>query len=133
VQLSDELKASQKALAACRNDLALARAEALQGRAVPLGSAGSGAVLQLLVQRLDGVEASTLQVVAQQLQERLGVGAAVVLAGLPEPGDLSRVALVAAFGADVVAAGLKAGAFIAAVAKVCGGGGGGRPRSGGDA
>ena len=55
------------------------------------------------------------------------VGAAVVLAGLPEPGDLSRVALVAAFGADVVAAGLKAGAFIAAVAKVCGGGGGGRP------
>ena len=125
--LQEELKASQKALAACRNDLALARAEALQGQAVALGHGGSGAVLQLLVQRLDGVEASTLQVVGQRLQEQLGIGAAVVLAGLPEPGDLSRVALVAAFGADVVAAGLKAGAFIAAVAKVCDGGGGGRP------
>ena len=35
--------------------------------------------------------------------------------------------LVAAFGAAVVAAGPKAGAFIGGVAKACGGGGGGRP------
>jgi alanyl-tRNA synthetase len=35
--------------------------------------------------------------------------------------------LVAAFGAAVIAAGPKAGAFIGTVAKACGGGGGGRP------
>jgi len=37
------------------------------------------------------------------------------------------VVLVAAFGAAVIAAGPKAGAFIGGVAKACGGGGGGRP------
>jgi len=34
---------------------------------------------------------------------------------------------VAAFGKAVIAAGPKAGAFIGGIAKVCGGGGGGRP------
>jgi alanyl-tRNA synthetase len=37
------------------------------------------------------------------------------------------VILVAAFGKAVIAKGPKAGAFIGAVAKACGGGGGGRP------
>jgi alanyl-tRNA synthetase len=79
------------------------------------------------VARLDGVEGAGLQGAAQQLQERLGEGAAVLLGGLPEPSDLGKVNLVAAFGPAVVAAGPKAGALIAAVAKQCGGGGGGRP------
>lgn len=41
----------------------------------------------------------------------------------PDPADLAKVILVAAFGAAVVAAGPKAGAFIGGVAKACGGGG----------
>ena len=45
----------------------------------------------------------------------------------PDPADLAKVILVAAFGAAVIAAGPKAGAFIGGVAKACGGGGGGRP------
>jgi alanyl-tRNA synthetase len=60
--------------------------------------------------------------------EALGDGAAVVLGGLSEPTDLSKVILVAAFGKTVIAKGPKAGAFIGAVAKACGGGGGGRPQ-----
>ena len=51
----------------------------------------------------------------------------MVLGGLPEPADLSKVILVAAFGKSVIAKGLKAGPFIGGVAKACGGGGGGRP------
>ena len=35
--------------------------------------------------------------------------------------------MVAAFGADVVASGLQAGKFIGGIARICGGGGGGRP------
>jgi alanyl-tRNA synthetase len=35
--------------------------------------------------------------------------------------------LVAAFGKDVIAAKQQAGKFIGAIAKLCGGGGGGRP------
>ena len=53
--------------------------------------------------------------------------AAVVLGGLPDPADLGKVILVAAFGPAVIAAGQQAGKFIGAVAKACGGGGGGRP------
>ena len=128
VQLQEELKASHKALAAARSELALARAESLLAQVEPMGSSGpAGEPLQLLVQRLDGVEASDLSGVAQRLQEQLGIGAAVVLGGLPDPDDLSKVALVAAFGSAVIATGAKAGAFIGSVAKACGGGGGGRP------
>jgi alanyl-tRNA synthetase len=61
------------------------------------------------------------------LADQLGDGAAVVLGGLPDPADLGKVILVAAFGKSVIAAGPKAGAFIGGIAKGCGGGGGGRP------
>ena len=119
--LADELKASGKALAAARGELALAKAAALAGQAQALGE------FQLLVARLDGVEGAGLQSAAQGLADQLGDGAAVVLGGLPDPADLAKVILVAAFGQAVIAAGPKAGAFIGAVAKACGGGGGGRP------
>jgi alanyl-tRNA synthetase len=119
--MAEELKATGKALAAARAELALAKAAALAAQAEPLGS------FQLLVARLDGVEGAGLQGAAQQLQQQLGEGGAVVLGGLPDPADLTKVILVAAFGAAVVQAGAKAGAFIGTIAKRCGGGGGGRP------
>jgi alanyl-tRNA synthetase len=119
--LADELKASGKALAAARGELALAKAGALMHKAEPLGE------FQLLVARLDGVEGAGLQSAAQGLADQLGAGAAVVLGGLPDPADLAKVILVAAFGQAVIAAGPKAGVFIGGVAKACGGGGGGRP------
>jgi alanyl-tRNA synthetase len=50
-----------------------------------------------------------------------------VLGGLPDPSDQGKVILVAAFGKDVIAAKQQAGKFIGAIAKLCGGGGGGRP------
>jgi len=120
-QLQEELKASQKALAAAREQLALAKSAALASQAVPCGDA------ILLVARLDGVEGAGLQSAAAGLAEQLGDGAAVVLGGLPDAADLSKVVLAAAFGPAVIAAGPKAGAFIGTVAKACGGGGGGRP------
>ena len=121
MQLADELKASQKALAAAREELALAKSAALAGQAVAVGEH------QLLVARLDGVEGGGLQSAAKGLADQLGDGAAVVLGGLPDPADLGKVILVAAFGKAVIAAGSKAGAFIGGIAKACGGGGGGRP------
>lgn len=119
--LQEELKASGKALAAAREELALAKAAALAAKAEQVGD------FQLLVARLDGVEGSGLQSAAQGLADQLGDGAAVVLGGLPDPGDLGKVILVAAFGKAVISAGQQAGKFIGGVAKVCGGGGGGRP------
>jgi alanyl-tRNA synthetase len=120
-QLADELKASQKALAAAREELALAKSAALVAQAVAVGEH------QLLVARLDGVEGGGLQSAAQGLADQLGDGAAVVLGGLPDPADLAKVILVAAFGKGVIAKGQQAGKFIGGIAKACGGGGGGRP------
>ena len=125
--LQEELKASQKALAAVRQELALSRARALVAKAAAVGTTPAGAPFHLLVERLDGVEGGALQGAAQGLAEQLGEGAAVVLAGLSDPTDPGKVHLVAAFGGAVIARGLKAGPFIGGVARVCGGGGGGRP------
>ena len=119
--LQEELKATGKALAAAREELALAKSAALAGQAEALGA------FQLLVARLDGVEGGGLQSAAQGLADQLGDGAAVVLGGLPDPADLGKVILVAAFGKAVIAQGQQAGKFIGGVAKRCGGGGGGRP------
>ncbi len=116
--LQEELRATAKALAAAREELALAKAATLLNQAKLVGD------FQILVTRLDGVAADGLQTAAQQLQEQLGANAAVLLAGVPEP---EKVALVAAFGPAVVKAGLQAGKFVGAIAKICGGGGGGRP------
>jgi alanyl-tRNA synthetase len=124
--LQEELKASQKSLAATRAELAQAKAAALVEKAVAVEQA-AGQPFQLLVHKLDGVEGAGLQAAAQQLQERLGQGAAVVLGGLPDPAEPGKVILVAAFGKDVIARGQQAGKFIGAIAKLCGGGGGGRP------
>ena len=119
--LQDELKATAKALAAAREELSLAKATALAASAEAVGA------FQLLVARLDGVDGAGLQSAAQGLADQLGDGAAVVLGGLPDPSDLGKVILVAAFGKGVIAAGQQAGRIIGGVAKACGGGGGGRP------
>ena len=121
VALQEELKASGKALASAEAELAVAKAGALATKAVAVGG------FQLLVERLDGVDGAGLQGAAQSLADQLGEGAAVVLGGLPDPADLGKVILVAAFGQQVISAGPQAGKFIGGLAKLCGGGGGGRP------
>ena len=121
VALQEELKATGKALAAAQAELAVAKAGALAAKAEAVGD------FQLLVERLDGVDGAGLQGAAQSLADQLGDGAAVVIGGLPDPGDMGKVILVTAFGKQVIAAKLQAGKFIGDIAKRCGGGGGGRP------
>ena len=116
--LQEELKATGKALAAAREELALVKASALLNQAETVGD------YQILVARLDGIGADGMQTAAQQLQEQLGASAAVLLAGVAEP---AKVVLVAAFGPELIKRGLQAGKFVGAIAKICGGGGGGRP------
>jgi alanyl-tRNA synthetase len=116
--LQEELKAAQKQLTALKSDLAIAKSDALLGQAQPIGK------YKLLVAELAGIDAAALQTAAERLQRRLGDSSAVILASVPEP---DKVSLVAAFGPEVIAQGLKAGPFIGGIAKLCGGGGGGRP------
>jgi len=114
----DELKAAQKEAAGLRSELALAKAGELASAAV---TTPSGA--KYLVARLDGVDGKALQDAAAALLDRLGDPAAVFLIGASEAGAV----MAAAASPGAVKAGLQAGKFIGGLAKMCGGGGGGKP------
>jgi alanyl-tRNA synthetase len=73
---------------------------------------------------LDDVDAESLKSAAEYLMETLADPAAIVLGSCPGEG---KVSLVAAFTPGVVDQGIQAGKFIGQIAKLCGGGGGGRP------
>ncbi|MEM9212989.1 MAG: alanine--tRNA ligase [Cyanobacteria bacterium P01_F01_bin.150] len=113
-----ELKETQKQLAALKSELAIAKSSQLLSNTETVGD------YQILVANLGEMDANATKTAAEQLQQKLGANSAVVLGAIPAEG---KVSLVAAFGADINKAGLQAGKFIGAVAKICGGGGGGRP------
>ncbi|NES43688.1 alanine--tRNA ligase [Moorena sp. SIO2C4] len=115
--LQQELKATNKQLDALKQQLALAKSDQLLAEAKSVGE------FKVLVAKMEGVEPEGLKSVAQQLQQKLGESA-VVLGSVPSP---DKVSLVAAFSKGVNQKGLQAGKFIGAIAKICGGGGGGRP------
>ncbi|NEO47789.1 MAG: alanine--tRNA ligase [Moorea sp. SIO4A3] len=115
--LQQELKATNKQLDALKQQLALAKSDQLLAQAKSVGE------FKVLVAKMEGVEPEGLKSVAQQLQQKLGESA-VVLGSVPSP---NKVSLVAAFSKGVNQKGLQAGKFIGAIAKICGGGGGGRP------
>jgi alanyl-tRNA synthetase len=115
--LQAELKAAQKELEEVRSQLALVQAERLLAQAVAVGD------LKVLVAELGSTTPEALKTAAEHLLSKLGEGA-VVLGSVPEAG---KVSLVAAFSPAVQQLGLKAGSFIGEIAKLTGGGGGGRP------
>ncbi|MEP0870777.1 alanine--tRNA ligase [Trichocoleus desertorum AS-A10] len=115
--LQNELKNTQKQLETAKAELALAKSDQLLGQAESVGT------FKLLVAQLEGVDPESLKTAAERLAQKLGESA-VVLASVPEP---DKISLVAAFSPAVVKSGLQAGKFIGAIAKLCGGGGGGRP------
>lgn len=115
--LQNELKATQKQLDALKQELALAKSDQLLAKVEPVGE------FNILVAQLEDVDPDGLKTAAERLQQKLGESA-VVLGSVPAP---DKVSLVAAFSKGVNAKGLQAGKFIGAIAKLCGGGGGGRP------
>ena len=115
--LQQELKAAQKQLQEAKSELALAKADSLLSQVETVGD------FKILVAQLAEVDAEALKTAAEELLQKLGEGA-VVLGSVPEP---DKVSLVAAFSPAVTKQGLQAGKFIGAIAKRCGGGGGGRP------
>ncbi|MDX2216411.1 MAG: alanine--tRNA ligase [Oculatellaceae cyanobacterium bins.114] len=115
--LQTELKTTQKQLEQLKSELAIAKSDQLLEQAEAVGG------FKILVAHMEGVDADSLKTAAERLLQKLGDGA-VVLGSVPEP---EKVSLVAAFSKGVNDKGLQAGKFIGAIAKLCGGGGGGRP------
>ncbi len=112
-----ELKETQKQLETLRNQLALTKAESLLADAITVND------FKILVVDMGQTDPEALKIAAEQLLQKLGEGA-VILGAVPEA---SKVSLVAAFSGQVQQQGLKAGTFIGSIAKITGGGGGGRP------
>ncbi|WP_041429690.1 alanine--tRNA ligase [Synechococcus sp. PCC 7502] len=115
--LQNELKNSQKQTEILQRELALLKSENLITQAEVIGD------FKVLVAEIKGIDAESLKVAAERLQAKLG-NSAVVLGSVPEP---DKVSLVAAFSPEMIKRGLNAGKFIGAIAKITGGGGGGRP------
>ncbi|MGL6338525.1 MAG: alanine--tRNA ligase [Waterburya sp.] len=116
--LQAELKATQKELELAKQELAVAKSDSLLSQAITIGD------FKILVANMGEMDAKSLQSAAERLQQKLG-DAAVVIASIPSGG---KVSLVAAFSQKVIKEkNLQAGKFIGNIAKICGGGGGGRP------
>jgi alanyl-tRNA synthetase len=115
--LQTELRSTQKQLDALKAQLAIAKADQLLDAAETIGE------FKILVTQLEGADADSLKTAAEKLLQKLGEGA-VVLGSSPEA---DKVSFVAAFSPAVVKKGMQAGKVVGAIAKLCGGGGGGRP------
>jgi alanyl-tRNA synthetase len=115
--LQSELRSSQKELETLKGQLAIAKSDSLLQTAETVGDH------KIIVAELEDVDPESLKTAAERLLQKIGNGA-VVLGSVPEEG---KVSIVAAFSPEVNKKGLQAGKFVGAIAKICGGGGGGRP------
>ncbi len=80
----------------------------------------------ILVNQIDGLDGNSLQSAALNLTSHLGNKAIVILGGIPNP-ENRKLLFVVSLGDDAVKIGLHAGKLINEIARICLGGGGGKP------
>ena len=119
--LQEELRAAQKEVTALKSQVAAAKALDLASTDAVVHS-GKGT---FLAARLDGVEGKALQEAAAALLSKLDADPAAVF--LISASDSGAVMAAAASAGAVKSGILNAGKFVGGVAKICGGGGGGKP------
>ncbi|CAH2072136.1 unnamed protein product [Thlaspi arvense] len=119
--LLEELRSARKEASDLRSKAAVYRASVISNKAFTVGTSQT---IRVLVESMDDTDADSLKSAAEHLVSTLEDPAAVVLGSCP---DKDKVSLVAAFSPGVVSVGVQAGKFIGSIAKLCGGGGGGKP------
>jgi len=80
----------------------------------------------ILVNQIDGLDGNSLQSAALNLTSHLGNKAIVILGGIPNP-ENRKLLFAVSLGGDAVKKGLHAGKLINEIARICSGGGGGKP------
>ena len=115
-QLLEQQSALQKEVAQLRQKLAQQDTAALLDRAVKVKD------VTVLATRIEAADADTMRQMTDWLREKLGSSVVVVGAVLND-----KPQLVAAATPDLIARGIHAGNLVRDVAKLLGGGGGGRP------
>lgn len=119
--LVEDLRTTRNEVSALRAKVATYKASSIASKAF---SVGTSQTIRVLVESMDDIDADSLKGAAEHLIDALQDPAAIILGSCPGEG---KVSLVAAFSPTVVGMGIQAGKFIGPIAKLCGGGGGGRP------
>jgi alanyl-tRNA synthetase len=115
--LQTELRNNEKEIQSLKSQLAIVKSDSLLQTAEIIGEH------KIIVSQLEDIDAESLKDAAERLLQKIGNGA-VVLGSIPEAG---KVSIVAAFSSEVNKKGVQAGKFVGTIAKICGGGGGGKP------
>ncbi|MFN7413070.1 MAG: alanine--tRNA ligase, partial [Dolichospermum sp.] len=115
--LQTELRNNEKEIQSLKSQIAIVKSDSLLQTAEIIGEH------KIIVSQLEDVDAESLKDAAERLLQKIGNGA-VVLGSVPEAG---KVSIVAAFSSEVNKKGVQAGKFVGNIAKICGGGGGGKP------
>lgn len=115
-RLLQQVKEGEKEIAALKQKLAQSQLADPTAAAVEVNG------LQLVVQRMDDLDAAGMRNLVDQLKAKLDAGV-VVLGGVSE----GKVTLIAGATPAAVQQGAHAGKLVGALAKIVGGGGGGRP------
>ncbi|XP_047075681.1 alanine--tRNA ligase, chloroplastic/mitochondrial-like [Lolium rigidum] len=116
----EELRTTRNEVSSLRSKIAVLKAATLASKAAIIEPQN----VRILVENMGDVDADGLKSAAEHLVGALQDPAAVILGSCPGEG---KVSLVAAFSPGVVKMGIQAGKFVGGIAKLCGGGGGGKP------
>lgn len=115
--LQTELRNNEKEIQSLKSQIAIVKSDSLLQTAEIIGEH------KIIVAQMEDIDAESLKDAAERLLQKIGNGA-VVLGSIPEAG---KVSIVAAFSSEVNKKGIQAGKFVGTIAKICGGGGGGKP------
>ncbi|AFZ58731.1 alanine--tRNA ligase [Anabaena cylindrica FACHB-243] len=115
--LQTELRNSEKQIESLKAQIAIVKSDSLLQTAETVGEH------KIIIAQMEDVDAESLKAAAERLLQKIGNGA-VVLGSVPEAG---KVSIVAAFSLEVNKKSVQAGKFVGTIAKICGGGGGGKP------
>ncbi len=114
-----QVKRAEKEVARLKEQALAASLDALVGQAVAVDG------IRLATGRIDGADMPTLRNLGETLRAKLGAGGVGVLGSADV--DAGKVYLVAAVADDVIGKGVQAGKLVGQLARLVGGGGGGRP------
>ena len=115
--LQTELRNNEKEIQSLKSQIAIVKSDSLLQTAEIVGEH------KIIIAQMADIDAESLKDAAERLLQKIGNGA-VVLGSIPEAG---KVSIVAAFSSEVNKKGIQAGKFVGTIAKICGGGGGGKP------
>jgi len=118
--LQSELIRKNKEIQKMKDEIAYFKYSSLQSSVEIVNS------FSILVNQIDGLDGNSLQSAALNLTSQVGKKSLVILGGIPNP-ENRKLLFVVSLGDDVVKIGLHAGKLINEIARICSGGGGGKP------